>query len=226
MKFRDFLDESRIEKAYNAIYSALEQGNKKFDQDFWGYLESELEDRGLNLGDMTPDDALEELNDKQILKAYKIFSKKYKDLFESFTSKDVMGYDAYIVTDDKEIYSENGEVQKLPKEHDLWANKSNKYRDFLLSKKDAEALAKDLGPKMKTKAIKTQKPIKESKKVPMEYKMGLGKAQRFYGDKHNSGVSKKEFDEDMMLIANRMKLEDPKDFVRWMETQMSFKMEK
>jgi len=62
--------------------------------------------------------------------------------------------------------------------------------------------------------------------VSPEYKIGLGKAQRFYGDKHNSGVSKEEFDSDMELIATRMKIKDAKDFIKWMETQMSFKMDK
>lgn len=81
MTFKELLSESNIKKAYDALSSALEQGNKKFNKDFWKYLESELKDEDIKLGNINPDDAFEELDDEQIIRAYKIFSKKYKDLF-------------------------------------------------------------------------------------------------------------------------------------------------
>lgn len=63
------------------------------------------------------------------------------------------------------------------------------------------------------------------KSVPTEWRIGLGNAQRFYGDKNNSNVSKEEFDADMERIAKQLKIKEVSDFVRWMETQMSFTME-
>lgn len=89
--------------------------------------------------------------------------KRFKDITEgTFSIKDVMGYETFIVTDGKEMYSENGEVQKLPKETDLWINKRNKYSNFCMDKKVAKKLAKDIGG-VKVKKIKVREPISESK---------------------------------------------------------------
>lgn len=62
------------------------------------------------------------------------------------------------------------------------------------------------------------------KSVPTEYRIGLGQLQAFYGDKHNSGAWQKDFDETCEMIGKKLKIKDIKHFVRWCETQMSFKM--
>ena len=84
-QFKEFLSEKKVsaEDAYDALFSAMEHGDKKFDQEFWEYLESETSDSGIYAGDATPDDLVDALDDRQLIRGYTLFSKKFKKLFES-----------------------------------------------------------------------------------------------------------------------------------------------
>lgn len=68
---------------------------------------------------------------------------------KTFNPNDVLGHTAYIVTDDKEIFSESGEVKKIPKLYDIWANKGKKWSSFIMDKKSADTLAEELSKKVK-----------------------------------------------------------------------------
>jgi len=82
MIFREYINEDlKTDDILNKFYNAMEAGNSKFDEEFWKFLEDELDSEGIDFGDATPDELIDKLSDKQLQKAYKIFSHKYKDLF-------------------------------------------------------------------------------------------------------------------------------------------------
>jgi len=82
MKFREYLNESlKSDDILDKFYDAMEAGNSKFDEEFWEFLESELSSEGIDFGNATPDELLNKLSDKQLQRAYKLFSHKFKKLF-------------------------------------------------------------------------------------------------------------------------------------------------
>jgi len=72
---------SKIESMTDSLYNATEQGDKKFDMEFFNFLMSELDDQNIDFSDSTPDELIDKLSSKQIEKAYKLFSSKFKKLF-------------------------------------------------------------------------------------------------------------------------------------------------
>ena len=61
------------------------------------------------------------------------------------------------------------------------------------------------------------------KRVPASYRIALGQIKRYFGD---STPTKKDLDKTAITIAKKNKLDDAEFFMRWVETQIPFSMEK
>jgi hypothetical protein len=79
--FKDLVENKvSVDDATDALYNAMDTGDSKFDQALWDLLEPLGAVHGLYGGDATPDEIIDVLTDKEILKVYKELNKKYKKL--------------------------------------------------------------------------------------------------------------------------------------------------